>query len=218
MQRIGRDDLDGLFRHLRGVFEGKREELIALDGRFGDSDLGLTMSKGFAAASEAVDAAAATEGLGKTLQLAGMAMAKAAPSTMGTLMGSSIMRGGKALLANDAIDASGMQLFWAACRDNIAERGKARPGDKTILDVLFPIADSLQSSAGQGAGLGEALELACAAAAQGLESTKAMIAQHGKAAAFQEKTLGHEDAGATVAVLMVEAMRDFVHGAGASAA
>lgn len=211
MERIDRVHLPDLFRTLKVLFEGQREALISLDGRFGDSDLGITMSKGFAAASEAVDAAQA-EGLGRTLQLAGMAFAKAAPSTMGTLMGSSIMRAGKALSAAQAIGVAEMQLFWAACRDNIAERGKAQPGDKTILDVLFPIADSLQQSVGQGASLREALDAASAAAAAGLEKTKGMIAQHGKAAAFQEGTLGFEDAGATVGVLTIDAMRDFVRG------
>ncbi|OJU09374.1 MAG: Dak phosphatase, partial [Caulobacterales bacterium 68-7] len=195
MDRIDRVELTTLFRQLRSLFESQREALIVLDGQFGDSDLGITMSKGFAAASEAMDAAGA-EGIGKSLQLAGMAFAKAAPSTMGTLTAGGIMRGGKALLAAEAIGTEEMHLFWAAFRDNIAERGKAQVGDKTIVDVLFPIADSLEQSAGQGAALGEALERAAEAAAAGLEATKTMIAQHGKAAAFQEKTLGHADAGA----------------------
>ncbi|MDB5437604.1 MAG: Dak phosphatase [Caulobacteraceae bacterium] len=214
MERIDRADLPGLFRRLKVVFEAQREALIVLDGRFGDSDLGITMNKGFSAASDAVEGAEG-EGLGKALQLAGMAMAKAAPSTMGTLMGGAIMRGGKALLAAEAIGAPEMQLFWAACRDGIAERGKAQPGDKTILDVLFPIAASLEQSTEHGRGLGEALELASTAAASGLEATKQMVAQHGKAACFQEASLGHQDAGATVGVLLIEAMRDFVRGDGA---
>jgi dihydroxyacetone kinase-like protein len=216
MDRIGRDDLPGLFRKLRTVFEDQREALIVLDGRFGDSDLGITMNKGFTAASQAVDAAE-TEGLGKTIQMAGIAIAKAAPSTMGTLMAGSLMRAGKSLLAAEAIGVSEMQLLWTACRDNIAERGKAAPGDKTILDVLFPIVESLDQSSRQGRTLEEALDLASIAAASGLEATKRMIAQHGKAACFQEASLGHEDAGATVGVLMIEAMRDFVRGAKAAA-
>ncbi|MBQ1762507.1 MAG: DAK2 domain-containing protein, partial [Aquincola sp.] len=139
MDRIGKPELAGLFQRLREVFTQQREALIALDGKVGDSDLGITMSKGFIAAHEAVLAqlaTAGTDGIGKPLQMAGMAIAKAAPSTMGTLTATGFMRGGKALLAAETIGTAELAAFWRAYHDGVVERGKAKPGDKTLVDVL----------------------------------------------------------------------------------
>ena len=179
MDRFTKENLPALFEALRDVFTAQREALIALDGKVGDSDLGITMNKAFIAAYESVRNNAA-DPIGKTLQLAGMAVAKAAPSTMGTLVATGFMRGGKAQL-----------------------------GDKTLLDVLSPIAVSLESSSASNSSLADALEHAAQAARDGLEATKRMMAQHGKAACFQEKTVGLQDAGATVGVLMIETMHAY---------
>jgi len=213
MDSIRREDLAPLFARLREVFVAQRDFLIDLDGKVGDSDLGLTMNKAFSAASESV-ATNVAEPIGRTLQLAGMAMAKAAPSTMGTLMATGFMRAGKALESAPAIGTAEMALFWSAFLAGVAERGKAKPGEKTVIDVLAPLAASLAASLADSLGgqatLPEALKKAVQAAAAGLEATKGMIAQHGKAACFQEKTLGLQDAGATVAFLIAETFSAFV--------
>ena len=208
METISRADLVGLFATLRDVFVAQRDFLIALDGKVGDSDLGLTMNKAFVAAYESV-AGNVTDPIGRTVQLAGMAMAKAAPSTMGTLVATGFMRAGKALEAVSAIGTAEMASFWTAFLNGVVERGKAKPGDKTVVDVLDPISQSLTASSAVQASLPNALVRAAQAAAAGLEATTGMIAQHGKAACFQEKTLGLRDAGATVGFLMIDAMRAF---------
>ena len=209
MDQIGKNELPGLFRRLRETFAEQRTFLIELDGKVGDSDLGITMKKGFNAALDAV-AANTTDKIGKTLQLAGMAIAKAAPSTMGTLPATGFLRGGKAIGEASAIGTAEMAAFWTAYRDGVEERGKAKVGNKTLLDVLHPIALSLQESTAAGVALPEAMEAAAQAAAAGLEATKTMVAQHGKAACFPEKSLGLQDAGATVGVLIINTLRAFV--------
>lgn len=209
MDQIGKNELPGLFRRLSQTFAEQRTFLIELDGKVGDSDLGITMNKGFNAALDAV-AANTTDKIGKTLQLAGMAIAKAAPSTMGTLTATGFMRGGKAIGEASAIGTAEMAAFWTAYRDGVEERGKAKVGNKTLLDVLHPIALSLQESTAAGVALSEAMEAAAQAAAAGLEATKTMVAQHGKAACFPEKSLGLQDAGATVGVLIINTLRAFV--------
>ena len=209
MDRIEKENLPALFEALRDVFTAQREALIELDGKVGDSDLGITMNKAFIAAFESVRNNA-TDPIGKTLQLAGMAIAKAAPSTMGTLVATGFMRGGKALEGAQAWGTAEMSAFWVAFFKGVAERGKAQLGDKTLLDVLSPIALSLESSSASGAALVLALQHAAQAAGDGLEATKAMLAQHGKAACFQEKTVGLQDAGATVGVLMIETLHAYV--------
>ena len=209
MDRIEKENLPALFEALRDVFTAQRETLIALDGKVGDSDLGITMNKAFIAAFESVRNNT-TDPIGKTLQLAGMAVAKAAPSTMGTLVATGLMRGGKALENAQAWSTAEMSAFWAAFLKGVADRGKAQLGDKTLLDVLSPIALSLEASSASGTELSTALQQAAQAARDGLEATKAMVAQHGKAACFQEKTLGLQDAGATVGVLMIETIHAYV--------
>jgi dihydroxyacetone kinase-like protein len=129
---------------------------------------------------------------------------------MGTLTATGFLRASKALDMAQEIGTKEMAAFWTAFRDGIAERGKAKVGDKTILDVLDPVARSLEEAATTGTSLPDALALAAKIAGEALEGTKSMVAQHGKAAAYQEKTIGLQDAGATVGVLLIGTLRNFV--------
>ena len=201
-------DIAALFERLAAVFEEKRDFLIALDGKVGDSDLGITMAKGFAAARDAV-AALESPTPAEQMKVAGTAIARAAPSTMGTLTATGFLRGSKVLDGVEAMDTAAFAGFFTAYRDGVAQRGRAALGDKTVLDVLHPLAEALNAEAARGAPLGTALDAAAAAASAALESTKDLVAQHGKAAAFQEKSRGLVDAGGTVAVILIETVRDF---------
>lgn len=111
--------------------------------------------------------------------------------------------------ASDLINLfdSWKQLFAEQREFLIALDGKV---DKTLLDVLDPIAVTLEAQAAAGASLTDALAAAAKAAEDALEATKTMVAQHGKAAAFQEKTIGLQDAGATVGMLLITSMSAFV--------
>lgn len=212
MDAIGAAHLIKLFEAWRRVFAEQRDFLISLDGKVGDSDLGITMSKAFAAAHDAVVAEEEGASISKLLRTAGAIMAKAAPSTMGTLTATGFLRAAKAAEGADALGTSEVAAFWRAFSTGVAERGKARIGDKTVLDVLAPIAEGMEDASAKGLALGAALSIAVLAAIQALEGTKSMVAQHGKAAAFQAKTVGLQDAGATVGLIIVQTMRDFVMG------
>lgn len=210
MNVITASDLISLFDNWKQLFAEQREFLIALDGKVGDSDLGITMSKAFAAAAEALHAEGEAAGIAKLLRTAGVTMARVAPSTMGTLTATGFLRASKACDGIDALGTAEIAAFWRAYRDGIAERGKAKVGDKTLLDVLDPIAVTLEAQTTAGASLANALAAAAKAAEDALEATKTMVAQHGKAAAFQEKTVGLQDAGATVGMLLITSMSAFV--------
>lgn len=210
MNVITASDLINLFDSWKDLFAEQRDFLIALDGKVGDSDLGITMSKAFAAAAEAVHAEGADAGIAKLLRVAGAIMARVAPSTMGTLTATGFLRASKACEDVSEIGTNEVAAFWRAYRDGIAERGKAKVGDKTLLDVLDPIAVTLEAHAASGASLKDALAAAAKAGEDALEATKTMVAQHGKAAAFQEKTIGLQDAGATVGMLLITSMSAFV--------
>ena len=210
MNVITASDLINLFDSWKDLFAEQRDFLIALDGKVGDSDLGITMSKAFAAAAEAVHAEDVGVDIAKLLRVAGAIMARVAPSTMGTLTATGFLRASKACEGVSEIGTNEVAAFWRAYRDGIAERGKAKVGDKTLLDVLDPIAITLETQAASGASMKDALAAAAKAAEDALEATKTMVAQHGKAAAFQEKTIGLQDAGATVGMLLITSMSAFV--------
>jgi phosphoenolpyruvate---glycerone phosphotransferase subunit DhaL len=189
---------------LKQIMDDHRDRLIALDRDLGDGDLGLTMTKAFTAAHET--AATSEEMLpGKLLMLVGMAMAKAAPSTMGTLVATGFMRGGKAISDQERLGVLQLAAFFRAFTDGIMERGKTRPGNKTIVDALNPATESLEQAAAEGKPLSESLTAASEAAARGNEAARMMKSQHGKAAVYQDQTIGKEDPGASVGVLIVQA-------------
>jgi dihydroxyacetone kinase-like protein len=208
-QTLNAADLIDLFKSWKALFAEQREFLIALDGKVGDSDLGITMSKAFAAAAEALEAEGAAAGISKLLRTAGATMARTAPSTMGTLTATGFLRASKAVEGKDDLGTAEFAAFWRAYRDGVAERGKAKVGDKTLLDVLDPIAVTLEAQAASNAALSDALAATSQAAEQALEATKSMLAQHGKAAAFQQKTVGLQDAGATVGYFLIRCLAEF---------
>jgi dihydroxyacetone kinase-like protein len=210
MDAISASDLIRLFEAWKQLFVEQRDYLISLDGKVGDSDLGITMSKSFTAAAEAVAAEGKAAGISKLLRTAGAIMARTAPSTMGTLTATGFLRASKAVEGAEELGTTEIAAFWLAFKDGIADRGKAKLGDKTIIDVLVPVAISLQDAATNGLALKEALYNAADIASKALEDTKSLVAQHGKAAAFQHKTVGLQDAGATVGAMLIRKLSDFV--------
>ena len=198
-------DVRDLFPRLAQAMDDNKEVLTTLDAESGDGDLGITMSLGFHKAAEKVAASAETD-LGKLIALAGSAMAQAAPSTMGTLMGSAMMRGGKALQGKMELDLGDVAAFVGGMAEGIMARGKAKPGDKTVLDSLEPAAAALRDAVSSGKTFAQGLSAAADAAIQGLENTKTMLPQHGRAVYYAEKSLGRQDPGATVGMIFVRTL------------
>jgi dihydroxyacetone kinase-like protein len=201
MGSLDKDDILKILQNLKQLFNDRKDLLVELDGRMGDGDLGLTMSKAFTAASDELMDTAEND-IGKIFMKAGMQMAKAAPSTMGTLMGTGFMRGGKAVAGKGELTTADLAAFFQAFVAGIMERGKARPGEKTIIDALKPATDTLVRLSAEDHA--QALSAALLAAEKGLESTKNMIAQHGRIAYYKEQSKGQEDPGAAAGVILIE--------------
>lgn len=209
MNYLRAKDIPMLFNQLSQVFAMQKETLIKLDGAVGDSDLGLTMAKGFSAANDALGNLE-NASIEMHFKTAGVAMARAAPSTMGTLIATGLMRGANTAKEKNTLGTAEIANFWRAFCDGIAQRGRAKLGDKTVVDILEPIAVTLTKQAEIDANLSDALMAAHESAIMALEETKNLVAQLGKAAAFQEKTRGLQDAGGTVAVILIKTMAEFV--------
>jgi phosphoenolpyruvate---glycerone phosphotransferase subunit DhaL len=203
MQSLKTEDIKTILRELKGSMDKNQELLGQLDGVMGDGDLGLTMTKAFTAAAE--EAERSDEPLpGKLLMRLGAVIAKAAPSTMGTLVATGFMRGGKALESVTQISSAELATFFDAFVKGIMERGKSAPGNKTIIDTLYPAARALLAAASAFEPLPDAAGRAFVAAYQGLEDSKQMKAQYGRAAYYQDASIGRQDGGATVGLLIVE--------------
>ncbi|MCL1811991.1 MAG: dihydroxyacetone kinase subunit L [Treponema sp.] len=199
-------DIKNIFGLLKEVMVSNKDRLIEIDGIMGDGDLGLTMAAAFGAAA---DEFPEETDLGKVFIKAGMVMAKAAPSTMGTLMGTGFMRGGKAVKEKTELGIEEMAQFWRAFVEGMEERGKAKPGDKTIIDSLDPAASVLEKAAAEGKSLKAGFAEALSAAEAGMENTRTMEAQFGRLAYNQEKAKTLIDPGSEVGVLLIKTFADY---------
>jgi len=197
-------ELQGIFADLSRTMAENFDLLTELDAAAGDGDLGITMSKGFAAAAKAAEGYTEKDA-GRLLLLAGMAIAKEAPSTLGTLIASGFMKAGKEVAGKEEVGLAESALVLSGFVRGIMERGKCKPGEKTIVDALLPAVESLQG-AGAGESFAAAWQAVLAAAEKGLEATKQMQAVHGRAAYRGENSIGTVDPGATVGVMLVKAV------------
>jgi len=209
MNQLSASEAKGIIAAIRKIMEEQRDYLIELDGKMGDGDLGLTMSKAFVTADEEISGLDETDP-GKLFMKAGMTMAKSAPSTMGTLVATGFMRGGKAVSGAGTVDTAALAQFWAAFSQGLMDRGKAKQGEKTIIDVIAPVAEEVKKASDEGATLSDAAARAEKAAMAGLEATKEMTAEHGRAAYYQEQSVGKEDPGATAGYFIVKGFADFI--------
>lgn len=209
MEVLEYKDLPALFQGVADIFNEKKDELCEMDANMGDGDLGLTMQKGFSAFPRLLSENAEPEDIGKTLFKAGMKMAGLVPSTMGTLMASGIMEGGKLLKGKSRVEAAEFAEFLQAFADGVQKRGKCRPGERTILDALQKGAERAKESADKDGGFSDLMRAACEGAKEGVEATKDMVPKHGKAAVFAAKAKGVPDQGAVAGLYLLEGMERF---------
>ena len=215
MQTIRFEQIPDWFACVGALFAEKKEELCAMDARFGDGDLGLTMEKGFTGLPDLMRAemAGAEGDCGKLLMKGGMKMSSLVPSTMGFLMSSGIMEGGKAIKGKTEIDASALAEFLNGYAAGVAKRGKCQVGQRTLYDALEPAGRAaLECAAQEGAALIDVMEAACAAARGGLEKTRDMIPVFGKAAVHAAACAGEPDQGALAGCYLLEGMRTYISG------
>jgi dihydroxyacetone kinase-like protein len=208
LDSLNEKDVRAIIRNLRELMEEKKSLLIELDSALGDGDLGISMTAGFKKADEDL-AGFEEKHVNKILVRAGMAVAKGGPSTLGTLIATGFMRAGKAIEDKTEINLTYLAKMMNAFVQGIMERGKSKPGEKTIIDSLHPAAQALEKAANDNKSLEEALSLAFEAAVRGVEETKKMRGQHGRAAYYQEKSLDKQDPGATVGMFLVKAFADY---------
>ncbi|MFC8916965.1 dihydroxyacetone kinase subunit DhaL [Streptomyces sp. NPDC047821] len=179
--------------------EREADRLTELDSAIGDADHGANLRRGFAAVVAALESEPPGTP-GAVLTLAGQRLISTVGGASGPLYGTLLRRTGKAL--GDAAEVAPVQLAEAlrAGVAAVAQLGGAAAGDKTMLDALEPAVEALAES------LGASFEAAAEAANQGALATVPMRARKGRASYLGERSVGHQDPGATSSALLIAAL------------
>jgi dihydroxyacetone kinase-like protein len=183
-------------------------ELTALDQAIGDGDHGVNMRRGFDAIAQARDELAALP-LDQALLEAGKTLVMKVGGASGPLYGSLLMAVGK---AGAPQDAAGVAAILGQGIEAVKKRGRSDVGEKTMLDVLVPTLQAVQSGTADGAVTGELIAKVRAAAGEALAATAPMRATKGRAAFLGERSIGHLDPGARSSALLIEAVCDVLEG------
>lgn len=181
--------------------------LSQADRDLGDGDHGIGMARGMNAAKEALDAEE-FEGVDKVFKAVGQAMMSSMGGASGVVFGTMFRAGGKAMKGETTLTASGLAETLSAAAAGIADRGGAKPGDKTMLDALVPAAEKAAEVRDQP--LHSALSAIADAAEAGKEASKDLIATMGRAKTLGERSVGFPDAGAVSVSIILRTMSDFV--------
>jgi phosphoenolpyruvate---glycerone phosphotransferase subunit DhaL len=183
----------------------EREYLVQLDAAIGDGDHGINLNRGFDAVGRALSA---DEGSppGKLLILAGKTLVSSVGGASGPLWGSALRRAGRTLGEAPTFDLVELTAALDAALAAIVDLGAAAPGDKTMVDAFSPAMAALHEAVHRGAPPHEALRSAAAAAEEGMRATIPMQARKGRASYLGERSIGHQDPGATSTALIIRAL------------
>jgi dihydroxyacetone kinase-like protein len=187
------------------VIEREADRLTELDSPIGDADHGSNLRRGFIAARTAVEKEPPGTP-GGVLVMVGRQLISTVGGASGPLYGTLLRRIGKALGEEATVSPARLADALRAAIDAVAQLGGAAPGDKTMLDALTPAADALASALASGAGTAAGLAAAAAAADEGALATIPLQARKGRASYLGERSIGHQDPGATSSALLLGAL------------
>lgn len=204
MSEIGVEQLTGMIAAISAAIAEARDELNRLDSALGDGDHGTSLSIAFADAAAKV-AALEQPTPANILSATAQSLMNRMGGASGALYGTLFLRASMTAKDKTTLTQADMKALWRAALDGVIARGKAQPGEKTMIDALLPAVDAFAT----GVTLDESFERAAAAAAEGAQATANMIAQHGRARFVGDRARGHVDAGARSIAVMFAAMNAY---------
>jgi phosphoenolpyruvate---glycerone phosphotransferase subunit DhaL len=184
-----------------------RAELVKLDTAIGDGDHGTNMDRGMRKAVEKVDGTAGDD-IGALLKAVGMALVSSVGGAAGPLYGTLFLQMGTASTGREELDLDGWTAALEAGVKGVRARGKAEPGDKTMIDALVPALEALRAAVDDGSGPADALRRSADAAEEGMRATIPLEARRGRASYLGPRSVGHQDPGATSAQLLLAVAAD----------
>jgi dihydroxyacetone kinase-like protein len=192
---------------LQNVFAEHRQQLTELDAAVGDGDFGISLDRGFTAVQAELAAKPPADIRSVFQNVAGI-LIRTMGGTAGPLLGTFFLRAGAACAGKSELAPADVVALFQAGVEGIQQRGKAALGDKTMLDALLPAVAAMRGALDAGSGLAEILERGAAAAEAGMRETIAMQARKGRGSYLGERSVGHQDAGATASYLLFKAAED----------
>jgi dihydroxyacetone kinase-like protein len=178
------------------TIENEKEYLSELDGAIGDGDHGVNMAKCFRQVKKKL-AESSAEDVGMLFKDVGMVVLNSVGGAMGALYGTFFLKLAQQGAGKKEVKLNDLVSMLQTGEKGILDIGKAGPGDKTLIDTLSPAVRAIEAAQKEGKSLPQALADFEAAARQGMTSTKDMLARIGRASRLGERTIGHQDAGAT---------------------
>jgi len=191
--------------HVAATIKDQRDYLTQLDSAIGDSDHGINLDRGFNAVSTKLPTVADKD-IGTILKTVGTTLVSTVGGASGPLYGTAFLRAGMATADRFELSEDDLVVALQAALEGIQARGKAQRGEKTMVDAIAPGIDSLKEALAAGDDLISALQKACEATRQGMEATIPMLATKGRASYLGERSIGHQDPGATSAYFIARAL------------
>lgn len=185
-----------------------KEMLTDLDAAIGDADHGINMSRGFNAVKAKLEESE-DENISAVLKKVGMTLISTVGGASGPLYGTAFLRAAAAVQGSEFITSEkAAEIFFAAIK-GIKDRGKAEKGEKTMLDALEPALEVFSQGVTEGRSLLDCLESACRAAEQGVLFTKTIKATKGRASYLGDRSIGHQDPGATSSYILLKVLTEY---------
>lgn len=181
--------------------------LTELDSAIGDADHGINMDRGMQAVLGKLETAPQGD-IGALLKTVGMTLVSTVGGAGGPLYGTLFMQIGAATTGKAELEPQDWADALAKGIEGVQMRGKAEPGDKTMLDALLPAVEALRAAIADGSSLPDALRTSAAAAEDGMKATIPLVARKGRASYLGERSAGHQDPGATSSYLLLRAAAD----------
>ncbi|WP_020574891.1 dihydroxyacetone kinase subunit DhaL [Actinopolymorpha alba] len=204
-------DLVAMVERYAEVVAANRTYLIDLDAAIGDADHGENLNRGMkAATANLADGAARTPS--EVLRTVATALISKVGGAAGPLYGTAFLRASTAVKDKPELAVADVAAAIRAGLEGVVARGKAEPGDKTMVDAWGPAADAAEAALANGGGVTQSLVAAAEAAENGMRATIPLVARKGRASYLGERSAGHQDPGATSTALLFRAMADLATG------
>jgi dihydroxyacetone kinase-like protein len=204
---ITTEDTLSWLQQLALVLQENREYLTQLDSAIGDADHGINMDRGFKAVAEKLPTQAEMD-IGSILKLVGTTLVSTVGGASGPLYGTAFLRAGMAMAGKRELYEADYIALLEAALEGIKARGKAQPGEKTMLDALAPALAAARAAEAEHPGLVEITRRASEAAEAGMKATIPLVATKGRASYLGERSAGHQDPGATSSWLILKTLAD----------
>jgi dihydroxyacetone kinase-like protein len=207
---VNRDQIVEWLRRSAQVLVENKTYLTDLDAAIGDADHGINMDRGFQKVLAQLPTVEKND-IGNILKTTGMALISSVGGAGGPLYGTFFMRAGMVTDGKQELTDDDLVKMFESAVEGVIQRGKANPGDKTMIDALVPAVDVLRSEvAGGGLTTAEAMRRAVAAAQEGMLGTIPLVARKGRASYLGERSAGHQDPGATSSYLILNTLLEVI--------